>query len=70
MPFDLLCYRIFTWAFEKTFDLPLYWTTDEVCATISREADFKAEAQFTKQARVRTRAFTFLSSLTRESRLT
>ena len=52
MPFDLFCYRVFTWAFEKTFDLPLYWTTDEVCATISREADFKAEAQFTKQARV------------------
>eukprot|EP00045_Choanoeca_perplexa_P009278 m.88452 g.88452 ORF g.88452 m.88452 type:complete len:550 (+) comp14832_c0_seq2:1271-2920(+) len=52
MPFDLFCYRIATWAFEKTFDLPLYWTTDEVCDTITREADFKAEAQFTKQARV------------------
>ncbi|EDQ84730.1 uncharacterized protein MONBRDRAFT_12595 [Monosiga brevicollis MX1] len=51
MPFDLWCYRIMVKAFEWTFDLPLYWTTHDLCKSITLEADFRSEANFTKQAK-------------------
>ncbi len=39
-------------AFEKLFDLPAYWTVDEVIDNITEEADFRLEAQNTARARV------------------
>jgi aarF domain-containing kinase len=61
MPFDLFCYRLLTWAFDKVFDLPLYWTVDNICESVTREADFRSEAAFTKQAKVAFPAHRLLS---------
>lgn len=52
MPWDLGCYRILVYVFEKVFELPAYWTVDEVCESITREADFRVEAANTSRARV------------------
>ncbi|EGD79771.1 atypical/ABC1/ABC1-B protein kinase [Salpingoeca rosetta] len=51
MPWDLLCYRVLVWCFEKAFDLPMYFTVNHVCESVSKEADFLCEATFTERAR-------------------
>jgi aarF domain-containing kinase len=44
MTFDLACYKMLVWAFERIFDLPLYWTVDFIAESVRREADFRLEA--------------------------
>eukprot|EP00056_Hartaetosiga_gracilis_P004992 m.80144 g.80144 ORF g.80144 m.80144 type:complete len:524 (-) comp12005_c0_seq1:4013-5584(-) len=51
MPWDLFCYRALVYFFDKSFDLPMYFTVDNVCESLTREGDFLSEAVFTKQAR-------------------
>eukprot|EP00043_Microstomoeca_roanoka_P014111 m.139014 g.139014 ORF g.139014 m.139014 type:complete len:524 (+) comp15931_c0_seq2:222-1793(+) len=51
MPWDLFCYRVMVWFYEKAFDLPMYFTVENVCESVSKEADFKSEAAFTERAR-------------------
>ena len=50
LPFDLGCYRLIVYLYEKAFDLPIYWTTDAVCNAIMKEADFINEAHYTELA--------------------
>ncbi len=51
MPFDLGCYRIIVYLFEKIFDMPMYWTVDNVIDSISKESDFRIEAKNMERAR-------------------
>ncbi len=50
MPFDLGCYRIIVYMFEKIFDMPVYWTVDYVVDSITKEADFRNEGRNMEKA--------------------
>jgi aarF domain-containing kinase len=45
MPFDLLCYKVILFAFEKVFDLPIYWTGEAIEQNLRLEADFTNEVR-------------------------
>eukprot|EP00002_Diphylleia_rotans_P039399 TRINITY_DN9121_c0_g1_i1.p1 TRINITY_DN9121_c0_g1~~TRINITY_DN9121_c0_g1_i1.p1 ORF type:complete len:355 (-),score=70.59 TRINITY_DN9121_c0_g1_i1:55-1119(-) len=49
-PWDLGCYRIIAFGFEKLFDLPIYWTIDYTERNLFKEVDFVTEAQNTERA--------------------
>ena len=51
IPWDLACYRLLVYAFEVIFDLPVYWTVDQVCEQVTKESDFLQEAENTMRAR-------------------
>eukprot|EP00055_Hartaetosiga_balthica_P002298 m.3488 g.3488 ORF g.3488 m.3488 type:complete len:521 (-) comp2077_c0_seq1:80-1642(-) len=51
MPWDLFFYKGLVYFFEKAFDLPMYFTVENVCESVTREADFLSEAVFAKRAR-------------------
>ncbi len=42
---DMICYRILIIAFEKVFDLPLYWSADYIETHLRQEVDFLNEAR-------------------------
>jgi predicted unusual protein kinase regulating ubiquinone biosynthesis (AarF/ABC1/UbiB family) len=50
MPWDLFCYQFLVWALEKSFDLPMFWTTHSACRAIRDEADFLVEAKYSERA--------------------
>ncbi len=50
MPWDLFCYQFLVWALEKSFDLPMFWTTQSACRAIRDEADFTTEAKYSERA--------------------
>ncbi len=41
LPWDLACFRLLVFCFEKIFDLPMYWTVDSICDVLHQEADFR-----------------------------
>eukprot|EP00284_Hemiselmis_tepida_P008096 CAMPEP_0174923976 /NCGR_PEP_ID=MMETSP1355-20121228/6940_1 /TAXON_ID=464990 /ORGANISM="Hemiselmis tepida, Strain CCMP443" /LENGTH=442 /DNA_ID=CAMNT_0016169717 /DNA_START=191 /DNA_END=1515 /DNA_ORIENTATION=- len=45
LPWDLLCFRLLLFSFEKIFDLPMYWSCDSVCDVLVQETDFRCEAR-------------------------
>jgi len=56
---DLWAYRMVVWGLELAFDLPMFWTTHDVCDAITQELDFRCEmrnAQMAKRAFQDTRA--------------
>jgi aarF domain-containing kinase len=42
---DMVCYRVVIYAFEKLFDLPVYWTADYIEKHLVQETDFLNEVQ-------------------------
>eukprot|EP01094_Clydonella_sp_ATCC50884_P027759 TRINITY_DN8103_c0_g1_i1.p1 TRINITY_DN8103_c0_g1~~TRINITY_DN8103_c0_g1_i1.p1 ORF type:complete len:519 (-),score=137.06 TRINITY_DN8103_c0_g1_i1:255-1811(-) len=51
MPWDLACYRVVLYLFEKFFDLPMYWTHDYTRTNLLKEADFRVEAENSKECK-------------------
>ena len=51
MPWDLLCFRLLVFGFEKAFDLPMYFCVDGLCEAVRQEADFRTEAKNAQLAR-------------------
>lgn len=47
---DLACYQLLVAALEWAFDLPIYWATEPVCASIRAEADFVQEGLNSERA--------------------
>lgn len=45
MGWDMLCYRLILFTFEKLFDLPLYWSADYIEKHIRQETDFLHEGK-------------------------
>ena len=50
MPWDLACYHLLVYAFEKLFDLPMYWTVPSTADALRSEADFVNEARNSERA--------------------
>jgi aarF domain-containing kinase len=48
---DLLVYKILLHCLEFTFDIPLVWSADFVCANFRAELDFRLEADNSEQAK-------------------
>jgi len=47
---DLGCYRLVCYLFEKAFDLPIYWTVDNIEDHLRTEVDFINEAKNSERA--------------------
>eukprot|EP00050_Salpingoeca_kvevrii_P001718 m.177494 g.177494 ORF g.177494 m.177494 type:complete len:541 (-) comp10438_c1_seq2:1159-2781(-) len=50
LSWDLACYRLLAFVFEKAFELPIYWSVDSTCESLTREIDFKIEAMNMERA--------------------
>mmetsp|Transcript_21358 Transcript_21358/g.48244 ORF Transcript_21358/g.48244 Transcript_21358/m.48244 type:complete len:589 (-) Transcript_21358:52-1818(-) len=45
LPWDLGCFHLLVFCFEKIFDLPMYWTVEPLCKAVRQEVDFHIEAR-------------------------
>ena len=50
MKWDLACYRLVSYLFEKAFDLPIYWSVDHIESHLRTEVNFLNEAENAEKA--------------------